>query len=138
MIDWRCPRGAARRAPTGWGPVRAEDGRPRIVAVTLDPSFEDLINGFVDRSATGTTLTMPARVASACTGQIARALEQVTGAGHHPLVIASPQVRSVVRQLIEPSAPMVAVLGYNEVADGVEVESVALVTAPEEVVAGAA
>jgi flagellar biosynthesis component FlhA len=45
-------------------------------------------------------------------------------------VIASPQVRAVVKQLLEPHLPGVAVLGYNEVVSGVEVESLALVMPP--------
>jgi flagellar biosynthesis component FlhA len=43
------------------------------------------------------------------------------------VVIASPQVRAVVRQLIEPQLPLASVLGYNEIIPSVEVESLALV-----------
>jgi flagellar biosynthesis component FlhA len=46
------------------------------------------------------------------------------------VVLASPQVRGVVRQLLAPHAPNIAVLGYNEAVAGVDVESVALVGAP--------
>jgi flagellar biosynthesis component FlhA len=53
-------------------------------------------------------------------------------------VIASPQVRAVVRQIVEPSLPGVAVLGYNEIVTGVDVESVALVMPPEELATAAA
>ena len=57
-------------------------------------------------------------------------LLRVTAGGHHPVVIASPQVRGVVRQLVAPRLPAIAVLGYNEAVAGVEVESVALVSPP--------
>ena len=70
---------------------------------------------------------MPARVAAKVTEQIVKGLRQVTAGGHPPVVIASPQVRAVVRQLLEPQVPAAAVLGYNEVVSGVEVESLALV-----------
>ena len=106
------------------------DGKPRLVCVTLDPAMEDLINGYVDRGPSGTTVTMPARVAARVSEQIGRALQLVTNAGHHPVVIASPQVRAVVRQILEPSIAGVAVLGYNEIVSGVEVESLALVMPP--------
>ncbi len=111
--------GAARRSP--W----------RIVCVTLDPSLEDLINGYIDRSPAGTMLTMPASVAGMIARRIGDALKPVTGAGHQPVVIASPQVRAQVRQVLEPFVPNVAVLGYNEIVPGIEVESMGLVTAPE-------
>ena len=42
------------------------------------------------------------------------------------MVIASPPVRAVVRQLLESRVPSVAVLGYNEVESSVEVESLGL------------
>lgn len=101
----------------------------RIVCVTLDPGLEDQINAYVDRSGGATVVNMPARVASAVVQQILRALQQVTAAGHPPVVLASPQVRAVVRQLLEPHLPGAAVLGYNEAVAGVDVESLALVQA---------
>ncbi len=104
-------------------------GTLKIVCVTLDPALEDEINGYVDRGPAGTTVSMPARVATRIAGAIARGLQQVAAAGHQPVVLASPTVRSVVRQLLESSLPSAAVLGYNEIVHGIEVESLALVTA---------
>jgi flagellar biosynthesis component FlhA len=46
-------------------------------------------------------------------------------------VISSPQVRAVVRQILDPHIPGVAVLGYNEIVPTLEVESLALVMPPE-------
>ncbi len=106
-------------------------GKSRIVCITLDPALEDQINGYIDRGPNGTVVGMPARVAAKVTEQIGKALRQAMSAGHQPVVIASPQVRAVVRQLLEPQFPSAAVLGYNEVVSGVEVESLALVGSPE-------
>ena len=106
-------------------------GRPKLVCVTLDPSLEDQINAYIDRGPAGTVVNIPARVAGQVSAQIARALALVTDQGHLPVIIASPQVRSVVRQILDPHVPGVAVLGYNEVASGIEVESLALVMPPE-------
>jgi flagellar biosynthesis protein FlhA len=108
------------------------DGKPRLVCVTLDPSMEELINSYIDRSALGTSLTMPAHIASQVANQIIRGLQLVTSAGHAPIVLASPPVRAVVRQILEASMPTAVVLGYNEVVAGVEVESVALISPPEQ------
>ncbi len=108
------------------------DVPPRLVCVTLDPTLEDQINACIDRGGNGTSVNMPPRLAGKIGEQIARALRQATGAGHAPVVVASPQVRAVVRQLVEPSVPNVTVLGYNEIVPGVDVESVALVMPPQE------
>ncbi|MCW5767524.1 MAG: flagellar biosynthesis protein FlhA [Phycisphaeraceae bacterium] len=105
-------------------------GGMTLTCVTLDPSLEDVISGYIDRGAAGTTFSMPARVAGAIAEQIAEGLKRVTAAGGHPVVVASPQVRAAVRQILDPHMPAVAVLGYNEVASGVEVESVGLIGVP--------
>jgi flagellar biosynthesis protein FlhA len=102
----------------------------RIVCVTLDPSLEDVINSYVDRAGGTTVVNMPARIASAVAQHILQSLQQVSQAGHQPVVLASPQVRGVVRQLLEPYMTNAAVLGYNEAVAGVEIESMALVGVP--------
>ena len=107
------------------------DQKPRLVCVTLDPSFEDQVNAHIDRGPGGTTVNMPARVAAALANQVLNALRLVTAGGHPPVVIASPQVRAVVRQILEPHIPAIAVLGYNEIISSIEVESLALVMPPD-------
>ena len=109
-------------------PPTDQGGAHRIVCVTLDPTFEDQVNAYIDRSQGGTTLAMPAKVASQLAQRIAEALEPVIASGNQPVVIASPQVRATVRQILEPHIPAAAVLGYNEIVSGVEVESMGLVT----------
>ena len=104
----------------------------RIVCVTLDPSFEDLVNGYIDRGQAGTVLNMPAGVASMVAGRVREALRPIIDGGHSPIVIASPQVRAPVRQILEPFVPGVIVLGYNEIVAGIDVESMGLVTMPAE------
>ncbi len=124
-----CQQFAVPTDPASSGSLRRHP--LRVVCVTLDPSLEDLISGYIDRSPVGTMLTMPAGVAGMIARRISEALRPVTSAGHQPVVIASPQVRAQVRQLLEPYVPNVAVLGYNEIVPGIEVESMGLVTAPE-------
>ena len=116
--------------PAGRGNMKPGSAGYRIACVTLDPSLEDVINSYIDRSAGATVVNMPARVAQQVSQQILDALRTLTQAGHPPVVLASPQVRAVVRQLLEPHLPNVAVLGYNEAVAGVEIESLALVGPP--------
>ncbi|MBK7405761.1 MAG: flagellar biosynthesis protein FlhA [Phycisphaerales bacterium] len=120
-------RNALRRAICEQYTIPGDGGKPKLVSVTLDPAFEDQIASYVDRGPAGTSINMPARVANRVAEQVLRSLQRVTAGGHHPVVIASPQVRGVVRQLVEPHLPTVVVLGYNEVPPGVEVETLGLV-----------
>ncbi len=117
--------------PTGPSAGRAPR-RLRLQCVTLDPALEDVVNGYIDRSPAGTTLSMPAGVASGIARRVIDALRPVIQSGATPVVIASPQVRAQVRQIVEPHLPGVVVLGYNEIVPEVEVESLGLVTLPQE------
>ncbi len=99
----------------------------KLYCVSLDPSLEDQISGYIERSNEGTSMTMPPAVANRITHALLEELGRLTQAGHHPVVLASPQVRGQVRQLIEPHLPNAAVLGYNEVSKGVEVEALGMV-----------
>jgi len=105
----------------------------KLYCVSLDPAIEDQINGFIQRSAEGTSMTMPPAVANRITSAILADVDKLVRAGRHPVVLASPQVRAQVRRLLEPHLPGAAVLGYNEVCKGVEVESLALVHLDQEV-----
>lgn len=125
-------RNALRRSICASYTTDAGDGVQRLICVTLDPSLEDLVAGYIDRGAAGTTVTMPARIATAVARQIGEGLRRVTEAGALPVVLASPQVRATVRQVLEAHVPGVAVLGYNEVDSGVEVQSMALIMPPTE------
>lgn len=99
----------------------------KLYCVSLDPAIEDQINGYIQRSAEGTNMTMPPAVANKITSAIMSEVDQLVRTGKHPVVLASPQVRAQVRKLIEPHLPGCAIMGYNEVCKGVEVESVGLV-----------
>ena len=99
----------------------------KLYCVSLDPALEDQISGYIDRSAEGTSMTMPPVVANRITTVLLEQINQLVQSGHHPVVLASPQVRAQVRRLLEPHLLGAAVLGYNEVSKGVEVESVGLV-----------
>ncbi len=104
----------------------------KLYCVSLDPAVEDLIGGFIDRGSEGSTMTMPPAVANRVTTAVIQELQGLIQAGHQPVILASPQVRAQVRRLIEPHLPNAAVLGYNEVSKGVEVESVGLVQVESE------
>jgi flagellar biosynthesis protein FlhA len=102
------------------------DERDKLWCVTLDPVVEDLINQHVDRQ-NGNLITLPPNTAQQVVQQIATKTGELTQTGRSAVVLCSPQVRSVVRKLIEGSLPTVAVLAYNEVVPEISVEAVALV-----------
>ncbi len=104
-----------------------ERGRSRLRCVTMDPSLEDTISGYIDRNPSGTTFTIPPQLANRIARSVAESAKPLAEAGRRIVVLASPSVRAQVRQLLDPHIADVAVLGYNEVVRGTDVESVGLV-----------
>jgi flagellar biosynthesis protein FlhA len=123
-------RNALRRGICQQYASPGENGMPKLVCVTLDPTLEEIISGYIDRGPAGTNVTMPARTANRIADHITRALSPVVNAGHPPVVIASPPVRAVVRQIVEPHMSSIVVLGYNEIVAGIDVESMGLIMPP--------
>lgn len=121
-------RNALRRTICSIYAAPDDRGELSLLCVTLDPGLEDQINAYIERGGQGTTLNMPARIAREIATKIANGLGMVNTRGGLPVVIASPQVRNAVWQVIEPHVPAVAVLGYNEIVPGINVESIALIT----------
>lgn len=120
-------RNALRRTICSLYAETNDDGKLTLLCVTLDPRLEDQINAYIDRGAAGTVLNVPARVARDIANAVSEELSGVLAQGRLPVVIASPQVRNAMWQILEPHVPGVAVLGYNEVVSGIDVESVGLV-----------
>ena len=121
-------RNALRRTICAQYAAPDDDGRLTLTCVTLDPALEDQIDAYIERGGHGTSLHMPAKVARQIAERVAAQLQNVAARGRLPVVIASPAVRATVHQIVGPHVPGLAVLGYNEVVPGIEVESVGLVT----------
>jgi flagellar biosynthesis protein FlhA len=113
-------------------------GRPRLFCVTIDPALVDLINGYVDRGAGGTTVSVPPQAANRIAHAVARAAEPLLGAGHQLVILTSPTVRAPLRQILSSHLPEAVVLSYNEVVEDLDVESMGLVQSEQPVGAGAA
>ena len=104
-----------------------ERGRAKLRCVTMDPALEDIISGYIDRNPSGTTFTIPPQLANRVARAVAESARPLVEAARKVVVLASPSVRAQVRQILEPHIADVAVLGYNEVVRGTDVESVGLV-----------
>ncbi len=106
----------------------------KIYCLTLDPAIEDLVNKHLERSDRGTTMTMSPelqnRIAAATKAEAEKAIQN--SGGQTPVVLCSPQVRAWVRRIIEAALPQVAVLAFNEIVRGVDIESLGLVVLKNE------
>ena len=103
----------------------------------MDPALEDVINGYIDRGPGGTTMSLPPRLAGQVAAAVSRTAEPLVGAGHQLVVLTSPSVRAQVKQILDGHLANPAVLSYNEVVKGLDVESLGLVDLPGEGTGGA-
>ena len=111
---------------------KGDDGR--IHCVTLDPTVEELIQRHLERSDRGTMLTLTPAAQGKIVDAIRREVEKAASSlgGRMPVLVCPPQIRSWVRKLVEHAMSSLAVLSYNEIVRGFEVESHGIVVIQDE------
>ncbi len=105
------------------------DANRTLHVVTLDPALEDILAAGFDYGERGLVIKLSPQVAEAVTRSLAQQLEKVVQAGHPPVVLCSPQVRALLKQVTSASLPKLAVLSLNEVTEDTMVESVGQINA---------
>ena len=104
-----------------------KDENDNLKCVTLDPSLEDTINRHVERTETGSYLTLPPAVANEISAAVIQHLSRLTEVGSQPIVLCSPQIRMLLRKMLASHLPAVVVLAYNEIVKGINIQSVSMV-----------
>ena len=107
-------------------PYLDEDSRLR--AISLDPALEQEVAASLTSTPDGEFLAIdPDRAAFIVT----RLSEQVDAAGVHgrkPVLLCSSRTRRHLRRLCEQAVPGLSVCAYNEIAPGIDVETVGVVS----------
>ncbi len=108
--------------------TRYRDQAGTLHVVTLDPALEDRIKAGCEHTDRGLFVRMsPAAVEATCRA-IAAGVENLTRKGLSPIVLVSPQIRAVLRQITHPHLPDLVVLSYNEITRDTRIESAAMVS----------
>ena len=110
-------------------PFQLDSGSLR--AITLDPRLEQQIAQGVRQTPTDIGLTMEPRLARHIIDTLSKGIQQMLAAGHPPLVLCSPQIRLAFRRFFESTFAELAVLAYTEIPPRVEVQTAAIIPAPE-------
>jgi flagellar biosynthesis protein FlhA len=105
------------------------DAEQRLRAISLDPAIEQEISESIAQTADGEYLAMDPSRAQALVRSLAQQAEQAVARGGRPVVICSSRVRRHLRRLVEHTLPHLAVCAYNEIAPGISVETIGVVTA---------
>ena len=99
-----------------------------ITAATLSPNWEQKIMTGVDGDLTrGWQLHMDPRDVQKMIAAITRAVDDMLAKNLTPVLLVHPDVRLIVRRLIEGSLPNIFVVSYNEIVHGVQIKTVGMV-----------
>ncbi len=110
-------------------PYQMENGSLR--AITLDPKLEQEIAKGMRQSATEISLVMEPKLARHMMDWVSKLMQQMTTAGHPPVVLCAPQIRLGFRRFFESTFGELAVLSYAEIPPRVEIQNAAMIPCPE-------
>jgi flagellar biosynthesis protein FlhA len=105
------------------------DDEHRLRAISLDPSVEQEVAQSIAQTPDGEYLAMEPVRAQALVQSLSAQTEQAVQRGRRPVLICSSRVRRHLRRLVEQALPQLSVCAYNEIAPGISVETIGVVTA---------
>jgi flagellar biosynthesis protein FlhA len=113
------------------------DERLRLQAITLDPAIEQEVSTSITQTTDGEYLAMDPPRAQAIVTALRAQVEHATArgaqggrsAGRGPVLLCSARIRRHLRRLIAQAQPHLAVCSYNEIAPGIDVETIGVIHA---------
>ncbi|MBX3172474.1 MAG: FHIPEP family type III secretion protein [Candidatus Eremiobacteraeota bacterium] len=94
--------------------------------ISLDPEMERSLRQAMHRDALGLQLNLDPREGQAMLSCLAREIEGLRERGLQPIVLTAPDVRPALRRLCERTFPTLVVLSWNEIAPGIQVNSLTM------------
>ena len=108
--------------------LKIQDESGVVTVATLSPNWEQKVKEAVDCDLMrGWQFNMDPREVQKMMAAVARAVEEMSMKGHLPVLLVHPDVRLIVRRILEASLPTLFVISYNEIAQGVQLKSVGMV-----------
>lgn len=96
--------------------------------LTLDPKLEQIIMDSVQKTETGSYLTLEPNVTNTILGNLSKQVQKLLQLGQQPVVLASPVVRLYFKRLADQMIPGLIVLSYNELDPGLEIQSIGMIS----------
>jgi flagellar biosynthesis protein FlhA len=105
------------------------DEQLRLQAITLDPAIEQEVSTSITQTTDGEYLAMEPPRAQAIVSALRAQVEHATARGSRPVLLCSARIRRHLRRLIAQAQPHLAVCSYNEIAPGIDVETIGVIHA---------
>ncbi len=99
-------------------------------AITLDPAVEQELASSMTQTSDGEHLAMePARAQAVLAAIRSQSEHAAARGGTRPVLLCSARVRRHLRRLVETAVPHLPVCSYNEIAPGISVETIGVISA---------
>jgi flagellar biosynthesis protein FlhA len=106
------------------------DERLCLQAITLDPAIEQEVATSITQTTDGEYLAIDPPRAQAIVGALRTQVEHASARGtRNPVLLCSARVRRHLRRLIAQAQPHLPVCSYNEIAPGINVETIGVIHA---------
>ncbi len=105
------------------------DERHCLRAITLDPDVEQEVATSITQTNDGEYLVIDPPRAQEIVGALGAQVEHATAQGARPVLLCSARVRRHLRRLVAQAQPHLPVCSYNEIAPGVNVETIGVIHA---------
>jgi flagellar biosynthesis protein FlhA len=108
--------------------LRIQDENGTVTVATLSPNWEEKVKSSMEGDLLrGWQFTMDPREVQKMLGAVSRAAEDMSVKGLVPVLLVHPDVRLVMRRILEGSLPGLFVISYNEISQGAQLKSVGMV-----------
>ncbi len=108
--------------------LKIQDESGVVTVATLSPNWEQKIKESVEGDLMrGWQFNMDPREVQKMMAAVSRAVEEMSMKGLLPVILVHPDVRLIVRRILEGSLPTLFVISYNEISQGVQLKSIGMV-----------
>jgi flagellar biosynthesis protein FlhA len=105
------------------------DAAMRLRAITLDPAIEQEVASSIAQTPDGEYLAIEPSRARAIVTALRAQVEHATAHGVRPVLLCSGRVRRHLRRLVSQAQPHLPVCSYNEIAPGIDIETIGVISA---------
>lgn len=103
------------------------DNENTISCITLDPQIEQIINQSIQRTERGSFISLDPNIGKDILAAIGAEVAKLEEQNLQPIILCTPTIRLAVKRLTERSFHALIVLSWNEIATGVQVNSLGMV-----------
>ncbi len=108
--------------------LQYQEADGKVYVFTLDPQLEQHLSESIRQTENGMRCIIDPELLQKILLSARDQMERLAANGRQPVALVSPPVRIHFRRLIDRNLPQLSVLSYNEIAAGVNVESIGMLT----------